>query len=1608
MFGRFHFGGGGRFSRKLNIEFGSRRDDVIEGSDGRDFIWGFRGDDTILGSSGNDYVDGGRGFDVLSFEGSVLDYEISTGRSYLSRFAMITALDGAPTTGRTTTKDVEAVYFAQDDYTYFLNGTNNAVLAGDDLADAVENVELTLTGDTLLANDTEFDGDDIAIVAVDATSSLGATVTLVGGDILYTAGPAFDALAEGETVTDSFTYTVDDGLGGSDTATVTVTVTGTNDDPVLTVASAVTVDENTTAVTAASATDVDGSDITFSLSGTDAALFTIDPATGAIAFISAPDFEAPADANGDNVYDVTVTATDAFGGADSQDVAVTVADVLELPTVDARINEFHYDNEGGDTGEFIEIRAAAGDDVSYLMVELINGSNGAVYDTLAVSDAVMTSDGTYDYYVFALPVNGLQNGAPDGIVLTNGPEVVEFLSYEGTLEATGGAALGLTSTDIGQVEGGTTPVGFSLQRNDDGTWRAPEESTAGAENVAVVVPPQIVINEIMQNPSAVSDSSGEYFELFNAGDEDIDINGWTVSDNDSDSFVIDNGGPLIVSAGGYVVLANNADTATNGGVVADYEYSGMFLSNGADELVLTTPDGLEVDRVEWDGGPGFPDPNGASMELIDPDLDNNVGANWTTAEDSFGDGDLGTPGASNDGPPAFEARINELHYDNAGGDVDEFIEVRVTAGADASDLVVELYNGSNGTLYGSSALSSVTPTSDGTWDYYKINFLGIQNGAPDGLALVNDGAVVEFLSYEGSFTATNSSAVGLTSTDIGVSEASDTPVGFSLQRNEDGTWRAPEENTAGASNDAIELRVNEIHYDNDGADVGEFIEVRVTKGADVSDVSIELYNGNGGGTYGSATSLSTITPSSDDDWDYYVIDYPANGLQNGAPDGVALIQSGEVVEFLSYEGTLTATGGTAVGLTSTDIGVSETNAPIGQSLQRNDDGTWSGPADSTSGAANTGSGGGGGGGATEVLISEIQGQGGDSLLVGQQVSVTAVVTYVASNGFYLQEEDADADADANTSEGIFVFTGGGVAVALGDVMAVTGTVSEFFGATQISSSDSQFVTTSTVLPTPATITLSPDIAQNYEAYEGMRVIVESGTADPLTVITNFNLDRFGQIEISAGSQYQPTQLFDAQTQAAEVAAQQEANANNTLLLDDGVSTQNPTSFDYLPGGAGDNGNGVLDSGDDFGDGGSTIRLGSELEAPVEGVMTYAFGDYQVLVSETLQIDETTNVGARQATPSDVGGDLQIASYNVLNYFTTIDVSGAGTGPSGTLDPRGADTVEEFARQSSKIVDGIIGTGAEVVALQEIENNGTVAISTLVDQLNAEGTAASYAFVDPTGTGDFIGTDAITTGIIYDANAVTLVSSDFIVFEESSAADTYATANAIQTALGISEVGDFQRNRPTVVATFIDNATGQTFTVASSHFKSKGDSGLQDLADAAQAHLDGGGTAITQAQLDALLADPNFDQGDGQGFWNQVRADGAEELNTFVTTEYNGGGVSNFILLGDLNAYAEEDAVQYLDDDAGLVDLIDDYIGQENAYSFVFDGQRGTLDQGLADTTFAANVTGVTEWHINADEPDLINYDESFKDPAFYNDGVYASSDHDPLIIGVEFDTFVLA
>lgn len=166
--------------------------------------------------------------------------------------------------------------------------------------------------------------------------------------------------------------------------------------------------------------------------------------------------------------------------------------------------------------------------------------------------------------------------------------------------------------------------------------------------VASAASASLVVTEIMQNPRAVSDSNGEWFEVYNSGAEELNLNGWTFSDNDNDSFTIEE--DVIVGAGEYFVLGVNSDILANGGVEVGYDYPGnWYLANGGDEVVITDDLGAEIDRVEYDGGPVFPDPNGASMFLVNPMADNSDGSRWAEAGiETYGDGDFGTPTLHNE------------------------------------------------------------------------------------------------------------------------------------------------------------------------------------------------------------------------------------------------------------------------------------------------------------------------------------------------------------------------------------------------------------------------------------------------------------------------------------------------------------------------------------------------------------------------------------------------------------------------------------------------------------------------------------------------------------------------------------------------------------------------------------------------------------------------------------------------------------------------------------------------------------------------------------------------------------------------------------------------
>jgi VCBS repeat-containing protein len=216
--------------------------------------------------------------------------------------------------------------------TITVTGLNDPPTAVNDTAGTDEDTAININ---VLANDTDPDTSDMLTVsAFDATSAKGATLTRnADGTLKYdpTTSATLNGLAAGDTTTDTFSYTASDGNGGTSTATVTITVTGVNDPPVFTSATTASVPENTTAVLTVTATDPENQTVTFSVSGgADGGLFNIDPTTGALTFKTAPDFEAPADSNHDNQYEVVVAASDGIQTS-TQTIDVTVTNVNEAP-----------------------------------------------------------------------------------------------------------------------------------------------------------------------------------------------------------------------------------------------------------------------------------------------------------------------------------------------------------------------------------------------------------------------------------------------------------------------------------------------------------------------------------------------------------------------------------------------------------------------------------------------------------------------------------------------------------------------------------------------------------------------------------------------------------------------------------------------------------------------------------------------------------------------------------------------------------------------------------------------------------------------------------------------------------------------------------------------------------------------------------------------------------------------------------------------------------------------------------------------------------------------------------------------------------------------------
>ncbi len=584
-----------------------------------------------------------------------------------------------------------------------------------------------------------------------------------------------------------------------------------------------------------------------------------------------------------------------------------------------------------------------------------------------------------------------------------------------------------------------------------------------------------------------------------------------------------------------------------------------------------------------------------------------------------------------------------------------------------------------------------------------------------------------------------------------------------------------------------------------------------------------------------------------------------------------------------------------------------------------------------------------------LLISEVQGSGPSSPLVGQTVTVTGVVTGdfqendpdTASNlgGFYIQDETPDADAA--TSDGVFVFDSNSPAtgVSVGDRVTITGTVNEYFGETQITAASVSLLGSGSIsatdisLPAAGTTSNSDgDLIADLEHYEGMLVRI----TQTLSISNLRNLERFGSVGLSAGGRlYQFTNSNAPDVD--EYAAHKDLTARRSIELDDGQRSANPSDVRYLLAGS------IADY---------SIRAGDTI-AGVAGNLRYSrgsggSGDETWRLMPTIE-PRFESVNPRPGRPI-TGGNVKVASFNVLNFFSTVDSGQSICGPQGTDNCRGADSDQEFERQLAKTVSALALMDADVVGLMELENNSNASLQMIVDAMNARMGSNEYAYLD-TGT---INSDAIKTGFIYKSSTIALVG-------------TFATLDR-----SIDSRFNDDRNRPALAQSFELISNGAVLTVVVNHLKSKGSS--------------------CEADGDANLSN-------GQGNCNQTRTNAAIAIADWIETDPTASNDPDYLIIGDLNAYLREDPLTELKN-AGFTNLLE---SQSNAYSFVFDGQAGALDHAVASASLVQQVVESIEWHINADEPQLLDYNlEHGRNPALFDaDSPYRASDHDPVIIALD-------
>lgn len=555
-------------------------------------------------------------------------------------------------------------------------------------------------------------------------------------------------------------------------------------------------------------------------------------------------------------------------------------------------------------------------------------------------------------------------------------------------------------------------------------------------------------------------------------------------------------------------------------------------------------------------------------------------------------------------------------------------------------------------------------------------------------------------------------------------------------------------------------------------------------------------------------------------------------------------------------------------------------------------------------------------GAPATAISQVQGRQAQSPLAGQHISVEGIITLDSRQqggfrGFYLQQADAETDNDPTTSEALFVYTNRTTG-QVGHRVRVRGRIKEFHGLTELTNIQLLEDCGKATLPAPVTTSLPWPNNRAPEHLENMRVTVVA----PLTVIDNYNLARYGELTLANKPQSIPTESLPPGPEAVQL---QEHQQLHRLLLDDNHGIRHPVPPPWpTPALTASN----------------TVRAGDTV-SQLDGVLDYRFGAWrlQPVTRPRFHADNHRPQVPDRATETS----LRVVTLNLENYF-----NGDGHG-GGFPTPRGAETPEQFARQSHRLAATLTAPDPDIVAVAELENDGHGEDSAIATLARALGPDWRHVV-----SRDASGNDAIQTGLLYRSDRV----------------ETLGRADRLS-------AGPYHRlGRRPLAQIFRPLGQAASVRIIVSHLKSKACHGASG---------------------------PERDQGDGQGCYNHRRTNAARVLVQWADDLPDTRGLVGTLITGDLNSYAREEPLTIFRN-AGYTSMVHrfhpcDTTGCKQA-TYRYKGRHGSLDYALASETLTPRVTGAWNWPANTDEPRALGYQGSVQVP---ETSPWRSSDHNPVI-----------